>query len=168
MSLRKTLFVICLIISVLCLAVGYGLAGHWMGAIVASLMGPSWWLARKYQGSPLPLVCLLVSVGLAVYGRLLGSPPVLMIFGSAVALAVWDILHLDSALGSNPSVEQTRQYEKAHLQSLTLALGGALLGILLGRFLNIRISFLVLLLLIAFLLFALDRVWGDIKKAGRT
>ena len=168
MFLRKTFFVIWLIISVLCLVAGYGIAGQWIGAMLAILIGPAWWLARKYPHSPLPLVCLLVSVGFAVAGRLVGSPPFLMIFASAVALAVWDLLLLDSALGNNSSVEQTRHYENKHLQSLTLALGSGLLATLLGRFLIIQIPFIVLMLLITFILFALDRVWGYIKKPGKS
>ena len=168
MSLRKTFFAVCLIVSVLCLAIGYGLAGHWLGALSVSLLGPGWWFARKYHGSHMPLFCLLASVGLGVAGRLSGAPPLLMIFGSAVALAVWDLLYLDSALGTHSPTEQTSQYEKEHLRSLTLAIGGALLAILLGRFLRIQVSFLVLLLSITFILFALDRVWGLIKKAGKT
>jgi hypothetical protein len=166
MPLRKTLFVICLLFAVLCLAAGYGIAGQWMGAVLAILMGPAWLLARNYPGSRLPLVCLLVTVGFAVVGRLIGSPPFLMIFASAAALAVWDLLVLDSALGTPSSVEQTRHYETRHLQSLTLALCSGLLATLLGSFLRIQMPFLVWMLFIAFLLFALDRVWGYIKNTG--
>lgn len=97
----------------------------------------------------------------------MGSPPLAMILGSAVALAVWDILLLDSALGNHSLVKQTRQYENAHLQSLMLALGCGLFVTFLGRLSNIQIPFIVLLLLVAFILFALDRVWGYIKKAGK-
>ena len=167
MSLRKTFFIIWLIISVLCLAAGYGIAGQWIGATIAILIGPAWLLARKYPDSQLPLVCLLGSVGFAVVGRLVGAPPFLMIFASAVALAVWDLLYLDSALGNHSSVEQTRHYENKHLQSLALALGSGLLGTLLGRFVKIQIPFIVWMLFITFTLFALDRVWDYIKKTGK-
>ena len=167
MPLRKTLFIICLILSVLCLAAGYGIAGHWLGAMLAILTGPAWLLARKYPRPQLSLVCLLITVGFAVVGRLVGSPPFLMIFASAVALAVWDLLVLDSALENTSWGEQTRHYETRHLQSLTLALGSGLLGILLGSFLKIQMPFIVLMLFIAFVLFALDHVWGYIKNTGR-
>ena len=164
MSLRRTFFYLCLILLVLCLAGAYGIAGQWIGAILATLMGPAWWLARKYAATPLPLVCLLASVGLAVAGSLIGSPPLPLIFASALALAVWDLLLLDSALGKNSSGEQTRQYETRHLRSLMLALGSGLGAVLLGHFLTMRTPFLVLLLSISFILFALDRVWGYLKK----
>jgi hypothetical protein len=167
MSLRKTFLIICLITSVLCLAAGYGIAGRWIGAILAILMGPAWLLARHYPDSHLPLVCLLGSVALAVAGTLIGSPPLWMIFGSALALAGWDLLLLDSAAGNTSSAEQTRLYENKHLQSLTLALGSGLLAALLGRFLEFQIPFLLLMLLITFILFALDRIWGYIKNTGK-
>ena len=162
MSFRKALLVICLMISLLCLAAGYGIAGYWVGAAIAILMAPAWWLAQKYAS--LPTVCLSVSVGLAVVGRLIGCSPALMIFGCAAALAAWDLVFLDSAVGNHSSGEPTRRYENRHLQSLLMVLGFALLAIVLGRFVTIQLPFTVLLLSLAFILFALDRVWGYIKK----
>jgi hypothetical protein len=88
-----------------------------------------------------------------------------MIFAAGVALAVWDLLNLDAALERNSSGQQTRQYEISHLQALTLALGSGLLATFFGRLLNFQMPFIVLMLFIAFSLFALDHVWGYIKKA---
>ena len=168
MSLRKTLFVIGLSLFVLCLAVGYGIARHWIGVMIVNLLGPAWWFARKYPGSQLSLVCLLVSVGLAVVGRLLGAPPVFMIFGAAAALAVWDILLLDSALENHSWSEQTRAYENKHFQSLTLALGSGLFVALLGHLTKIELPFVLLMFFIIFILFALDRIWFYIRKTGKS
>ena len=167
MSLRKTFFVICLIILTLCLVAGYWISGQWIGAISAILMAPAWLLARKYPGSGLLLVCLMGSVGFAVAGRMLGAPPLLMIFAAAMALAAWDLLYLDSAMGNHSSTEGVRHYENKHLQSLALALGLGLLGTLFGGFLKIQIPFIVLIVFITFLLFALDRVLGYIKNTGK-
>jgi hypothetical protein len=164
MSLRKVSLVTCLLISVFCLVAGYAIARQWIGAMIAILMGPAWWLARKYPNTELPLASLFVSVGLAVAGRLIGSPSLLMIFGSATALAGWDLLSLDAALDGNSSGQQTRQYETKHLQSLALALGFGILATLSGRLLNLQIPFIVLILFIIFSLVALDHVWGYIKK----
>ena len=164
MTLRKSFFVICLVVSMLCLAVGYGIAGQWIGAVIAIISGLAWLLARKYPFSWLPFICLLMSVGLAVAGRLTGSPPLLMICGSGVALAVWDLLLLDGDLGINSSGRPTRQYENKHLQSLALVLGFGLLVTFLGRLLNPQIPFVLLLLFVALVIFGLDRVVGYIKK----
>lgn len=167
MSFRKSLLVICLILSVLCLAFGYGIAGYWIGSAIAILMGPGWWLAKKYPASSLPPVCLFVSVSLTVIGILIGCSPLWMIFGSAAALAAWDLVFLVSAVGINSSGKQNHQYENKHLQSLLLALGFALLAIAMGRFINIQLPFVVLLLSLAFILFGLDRFWTYIKKTGK-
>ena len=164
MSPRKTLFLISLLFSTLCLAAGYGIARHWLGMSVALLLGPTWWLARKHPGSGLPLVCLSISVGLAVIGTLTGSPSLWMILGSAAALAAWDLLLLDSALGNTTPGVPTRQYEDRHLRALLLALGSALLAVLAGRFVTVQLPFVILLLSLAFLLFSLDRIWRILKK----
>jgi hypothetical protein len=154
-------------ISVGCLTAGFWITGKWIGALVAILIGPAWLFARKNMDPWLPFICLLASVGLAVAGRLFGAPYLLMILGSALALAVWDLIYLDTALGKNSCGAQTRRYENKHVQSLVLALGFGLFVALLGRFINIRIPFIVLMLLISFTLFALDRVWGYIKRTGK-
>jgi hypothetical protein len=167
MSLRKALFIISLIILMLCLAAGYGIAEKWMGALVVLLIGPAWLFARKNADPWLPFLCLLASVGLAVAGRLFGAPYWLMIFASAMALAVWDLIDLEAALGGNSLGAQTRRYENKHIQSLALALGLGLFGALLGRSINLRLPLIVLMLLIVFTLFALDRIWGYIKGTGR-
>ena len=166
MSLRKRSLILCITLSVLCLVGGYGMVRQWIGAAIAILIGPAWLLARKYPASLLPLICLLMSIAMAVAGMLMGSPPVLMIFGATLALAAWDLVLLSSVLGEHSLTEQTQLFESQHLRSLLLALGSGLLVVFLGRFLTIQVPFLVLVLLVAFLLFALDRVMGSIKKTG--
>jgi hypothetical protein len=164
--LRKSFFVICLIVSMLCLAAGYGIAGKWIGTVIAIITGLAWLLARKYPDSGLPVICLVVSVCLAVAGRLMGSPPLLMICGSGFALAVWDLVFLDKALGRVSSGIQTRQYERKHLQSLALALGTGLFVAFLGRLLNFQIPFVIMLLLVVLAIYGLENIWSGIKKRG--
>ena len=165
MTRRMSFFVICLAVSMLCLAVGYGIVREWIGAAIAIITGLAWLIARKYPASGLPFICLVMSVCLAVIGLLNGTPPLLMICGSGFALVVWDLILLDVALGSNPgSGVQTRQYESKHLQSLVLALGSGLLMAFLGRFLNLQLPFVIVMLFIALVIFGLDRAYGYIKK----
>jgi hypothetical protein len=166
MTPRKTFFAVCLIVSVICLATGYGFVGQWIGVVIAIAMGPAWLFAQKYPTSGLPFICLFASVCLAVTGKLTGSSSLLMICGSGFALAIWDLLLLDDALRNSSCGEQTRQYENKHLQSLVLALGSGLLAALFGRFLHLQIPFIILMFFIALVIFGLDRVWGYIKKTG--
>jgi hypothetical protein len=150
----------------MCLAGGYAMAGKWAGAAVAILAGTAWLLVRKYRAGWILFLCLLVSVVLAVAGLLTGSPAILMICGSAFALAAWDLLLFNSAMGNSSPDEQTRQYENSHLQTLALALGSGLLVALLGRLLSLKIPFLLLAIFITLAMFGLERVWGSIKKTG--
>ncbi len=167
MSFRKALFVICLMILVVCLAVGYWIAGKWIGAVLAILLGPVWLFAQKTTDPWLLFICLLASVGLAVAGRLAGVIPLLTILCSAFSLAVWDLIFLDATLRKNSFGALTRRFEYKHVQSLGLALGFSLFGVLLGRLINLRIPFMVLLILIAFTVFAMDRAWGYIKRTKK-
>src|SRR5512137_458259 len=141
MNLRRILFAVSLTISALCLAVGFGSVGQWIGALLAFLSGPAWLLARKFPKSGLPLICLLFSVCLAVIGNLDGCPPVFMICSSGFALATWDLLLLDNEMGSKPPEEQARRFENRHLQTLALALGAGLAAAVLGQGIRIQIPF---------------------------
>jgi len=151
-------------VSMLCLTAGYIIVGEWVGAAIAIITGLAWLLARKYQDTGLSFICLVASVCLAVVGLLNGSPSFLMICGSGFALAVWDLIILDHALGDNSSEVRTRQYESKHLQSLALALGSGLLLAFLGRLLNLQIPFVMIMLFVVMVLFGLDRAYGYIKK----
>ena len=164
MAPRKVFLIACLAASALSLAAGYGITRQWIGAVIAVLIAPLWLLARKYPASGLPLFCLLASVCMAVVGQLIGSPPLLMILGSGIALAAWDLLLLDVALGKNSSGEQTRQYEHKHLQSLVLALGSGLFMACLGRLLALQVPFVLLVLLVGLAVFGLNLIWSYIKK----
>ncbi|HLO29124.1 MAG TPA: hypothetical protein VK249_08320 [Anaerolineales bacterium] len=164
MDIRKTSFVVCLVVSMLCLAAGYGFAGQWIGTVIAITLGLAWLPARKYPVSGLPHICLIASVGLAVIGQLTGTLPLLMIIGSAFALAVWDLILLDAVLGANSSGEQIRRYENKHLQSLALVLGAGLLAACLGGLLNLQIHFVAMMLFVALVIFGFDRVWRTIKR----
>lgn len=164
MALRKTFFVVCLVVSLLCITAGYGFAGRWIGAAIAITSGLAWLHARKYPDSWPPHLCLITSVGLAVTGQLTGTPPLLMIGGSGFALAAWDLILLDGALGTHSVGEQSRRYEIKHIQSLALALGAGLLVAFLGRMLHLQIPFAAMLLFVALVIFGFDRIWGTIKK----
>lgn len=166
MALRKIFFGVSLTTSVFCLVAGYGLAGQWVGAAIAFVTGLAWLLARKYLTTRLPLFCLLVSVGLAAAGQITGVSPWLMIGGSTLALAVYDLSLLDTALGNSSSGEQTRRYETQHLQALALAVGAGLLIVFLGRWLSFEVSFFVLVAFVVAAVFGLARIWGYIEKTA--
>jgi hypothetical protein len=164
MSLRKIYFIICLVLSTVCLAVGFIITGLWIGSVIAIITGLAWLPSRKYPSSLLPHICLFASVCLAVVGLLTSSPPLLMICGSGASLAAWDVLFLDDALKVSSYEGQTRRYENNHLQSMVLSLGCGMILAFAGRLLNFQIPFVVLMLFVVLVVFGLDRVWGIIKN----
>ena len=164
MSLRKIFFVICIAITALSLASGFGIAGERILSLIAILIAPLWLFARKHADTWLPFFCLLTSVGLAVVGILIGASSLWMFLGSGFSLAVWDLLLLSAALENNPSGEQNSLYEIKHIQSLVLAIGFGLLLLFLGRSFTLKTPFALLILFITAVLFGLDRTLGDIKK----
>lgn len=164
MSLRKPFFGICQVLFIFCMVIGYGIVGHWIGAVIAFLTGLAWLFARKYPSSRLSLICFLASVGLALTGLLTGSSPLLMISGSGFALATWDLILLDTALGSNMFGEQTKRYENRHLQLLGLTLGSGIFVAFIERFLHFQIPFALLVFFVGIAVFGLDRIWGYFKK----
>jgi hypothetical protein len=162
----KTYFVICLVLSTLCLAAGYGMAGKWVGVGIAFITGGAWLLTRKYPDTGLAHGCFVVSICLAVAGLLTGSPPFWMICGSAGALTVWDLALLEIALSGSAAGDRTLRFEKNHLQSLALAVGCGLTAAIVGGFLKFQVPFLVMLLLIGLLVFGFERIWSTINKGG--
>jgi hypothetical protein len=164
MAPRKTVFTICLIASVLCLAGGYGIAGQWPGVAAAIITFPAWLLARKYPAAWLPFICLLASISLAVAGILSRSPYLLMICSSGFSLAAWDMVLLNHALRNKPSEEQTRLYENQHFRFLAPALAAGLLAGFLGHLFVFQIPFVLVVILIAVVLFGLDRTWAYMRK----
>ena len=164
---RKTFFTVILAASALCLAAGYGLAGQLIGVVAAVITGIAWLPARKYPNSGLPLLCFLAAVGSAVAGILTGAPALLMICGSGLALAAWDLLFLDVTLDCTLPGVQTRKYEYDHLRSVVMAVAAGLMVVLFGHFINLRIPFLVLALLVLLAVFSLNRIWGYIKRKDR-
>lgn len=164
MTTRKIFYAISLAAQMLCLLAGYGMAGRWMGMIIAVITGIGWLTGLKYSAFWLPHSCLLMSVSLAIAGCLAGYSPVLMIFGAGVALAVWDVLVLEVSLRNSLPAEQTRRYETSHLQLLALVIGFGLTAVFLGRLLHIQVPFLAMIVFVALIAFGIDRVWGYLSK----
>ncbi len=165
MTHRNIFLFASLVVSTLCLVAGYATTGQWIGIAMTLITGLTWLYARKNSALWLSHLCLLASVCLATAGILAGASPMLMLLGSGVALAVWDLVLLNDALRSSIFGGQTRRYENKHLQSLALAIGSGLLVALPGRWLHLEVPFVMLMLFVALVIFGLDRIWSYIKIA---
>jgi len=163
MALRKALFYLCLSIFSLCLVAGFGAAGQWLLALAALAPASAMLLAQKPDRHWLSSVSLAAVVILSAAGLLLGGPSLLMVLGSTAALAAWDLLNFTHAIsGSLP--DHARQMESAHLKSLALALGSALMVITIGLTIRLHVPFIVIFPLALLALFCLDRVLRELKS----
>jgi len=156
---RKVLGLVCLILTVLCLAIGHALAGRWIGFAAAWIVLFVWLAQYKWPSTELLTTALVLSIGLASIGLLAGALPILMLLAAAFSLANWDLTALDRDLAGDPSGQVVTPLEKKHFRNLGLALGLALPAILLGRFVRFCLPFIVMILLAALAVFSLVRLW---------
>jgi hypothetical protein len=163
LSLTRIICVVSLILLTVFLVIGFALVQQWVWAAGTIIIAGAWILSRRYAAWLL-IVCLILSVSLAVAGKLMGIHPLLAIGSCGLALVVWDLLSLDIDLGGKPPEGQTRGFEINHLQSLGLAVGCAFFAALIGQFLRLKIPFFLLAAAILVLIIGLDRVWGYLKK----
>jgi hypothetical protein len=156
MSIRKSAFIFCLIVTLGCLGAGFGSSGQWWGVGIALVVALGWAFYSKASGvNPL---ALLGMVGLAAVGVLVGAPSIWMIPGAAAALAAWDLVDLDSRMLGSKELESTRSFELLHFRWLRGVLCVGLGIAALGLAINVGIPFIVLMGLIIVDLYGLQRL----------
>ncbi len=153
-----------LVLSTLCLAGGYALAGQWTGAWLALLLCPVWLTGWKYRLPLLVYACMTAVVCLAAAGLLLESIFWLMIAGLGFGLAAWDGLLLEISFCNVPAGQNKEAARNKHLQSLALATGVGLVVAIPLHWVNLRIPFIVMLLLVILAGLGILRVWEYLKK----
>jgi DMSO reductase anchor subunit len=157
-------FSICLAISTLSMAVGYGLAGQQIGAGVSLLIALGWLAGFKYRASYLVYFCMFGVVCLATAGLIIGITYWLMIAGLSFALAAWDIVLLRISFFQNQSNSNTRAFENKHLQSLGIAIGIGLACSIPFHLVTFQLPFIVMLGLIVLAGLGIERVWIYLRK----
>ena len=137
-----------------CLGLGWIGAGNLWLALAGIIPFVGMLLARKPSLAWLAPVSLLIFVGLAVLGVFLGASPVWMVVSVVAALAAWDLVNFERAIGKNSHPH----LEIRHLQVLFAALGLGLLAALAGRAVQFSLPFILMLALILLGLYSLDRL----------
>lgn len=164
MRTRKALFIFCWISSTFCLAGGYALLNQWLGMGLVVLIGLGWLVGWKYRAGYLANFCMISAVCLACAGLLWGAAYGLMIAGASFALAVWDVLLLMISIWSLPANPGLGAYEKKHLQSLGLAIGIGLAASLSLHWVNFRLPFIVMLLLVVLAGYGIERILAALRN----
>ena len=166
MSVRKILNLLCLILTALCLSLGYARIGLGM-ALAAGLVIPVvWLLAYRWPASWFPSIALVVTIGLAVIELLQGAPALLMLAAAVLALVNWDLALLARQPRDSLSIQKFTLLEKNHYQSLLVALGLAFPVMFIGRLVHFHIPFGLMVLLVLLAFFSLMRVWTQFSESS--
>jgi hypothetical protein len=153
----KIVYFICLVISAICLLLGYLPAGGLQVLAALTVMAVFGFFTRRstYQWPTFAILTayLLIAAG----GLLAGLSPYLLIIGSVAALCAWDLALFDQSLVGDQHQILASVLEKKHLQSLGLV---ALLGLILviaGLQIRLTLPFGVIVLIVLLALFGLER-----------
>jgi hypothetical protein len=135
-------------------AAGFGPQGRWLWTAAVGLLAVLW-LAGYWRGlawvAPVGLVGFAVAAAL---GLLMGLAAGWMVFGLLAALCAWDLHRFGLRLQSVERVEAVADLERRHLQRLLAVAGLGLLAAFLALRIQVRLTFLMALLL------GLLAVWG--------
>ncbi len=166
MVLRRTISLACPIMCTICMAAGYAANGWGIVVMAGASTGLAWWLANKRPATSLPSAAFVVSMAWDAVGLLAKAPALLMILSATFALASWNLVLFDHLLADNPisSTATIALFQNRHYRSLALALGLGLLIVLVGRTIQVQLSFVILGLLVLLALFSIDRVWRALKE----
>ena len=166
MSVRNILNLVCLILTVLCLTLGYSKIGPGMAFTAGLVILVVWLLAYRWPSSWFPSIALVVTIGLAVIELLQGAPALLMLAAAVLALVNWDLALLDRRSGGSLLGRNFTLLEKKHFQSLLAALGLAVPAIVIGRLVHFHIPFGLMVLLVLLAFFSLMRVWTQFSESS--
>jgi len=166
MLLRRMISLACPIMCTICLAAGHAVNGWGIVVMAGASTGLAWWLANKRPATLPPAAALVISIAWDAAGLLAKAPALLMILSATFALASWDLVQFDHSLADNPlsSASTFAHFQNRHYRSLALALGLGLLIVLIGRTIQVQISFVIMGLLVLLALFSLDRIWRALKE----
>jgi hypothetical protein len=148
MKARSILLNTCLILTALCLAAGFMLAGYWLILPVLLAIFLLWFLARNKAVFWSASGLLLAMIALAAIGILLGLSRVLMLVACTAALVSWDLIQFTHSIPGIPQRESEAALERYHLQSLALtAFPGFLLAVI-GSYVNLDLPFILIIFLV--------------------
>jgi hypothetical protein len=166
MLLRRTLSLACPLMCTLCLAAGNAAIGWGIVVMAGASTGLVWWLAHKRPATSLPSAAFVIAMAWDAAGLLAKAPALLMILSATFALASWDLVLFDDILADNPisSTSTITLFQNRHYRSLALALGFGLLIVLVGRTIQVQISFVIIGLCVLLALFSIDRIWRALKE----
>ncbi len=159
MPLRKIIILALMALSTACLAFGFARVAQWAAAAAVLAFWLVWLAAWRWPNVWSPSAALLVSIGIASGGLLAGAASLPVLIGITLILAVWDLTLLDQVIASTAPGKALAYLEQKHYQSLGLAVGIGLLGVVAGQIVRFPIPFVGVVFLAILAFFGLDRIW---------
>jgi hypothetical protein len=156
--------IICLLISTGCLGIPYLVAGYWPVALLFLAMVAFRIPMTKKSIFLSTSIFLSVFALLAAVGMLVSLSTPLMIIACIAALAWWDLANFRHSLVIGQPPETTLLLERDHLQSLGITVCAGLMLVFIGSYLDLRISFPGMVLLVVFAIGCLTYAMHSILK----
>jgi hypothetical protein len=166
-SLSERAAPICFITAAAMLSAGSANLYTGAGWILVSTALLLWWYLRKPGWNLLPSVLLVLNICAAAGGILLGKEPAWMIFGTAAALAGWELTgQPGSRYGAN-NRNLNAVFQRKHLQLLMTAIVMGLGIAEIGLFLHIVLPFWAIFLAGMLILFSLYGLYRTLILYGQ-
>ena len=151
-------------LATLALALGYGLGGRWAAAAAALAAGvlwlAGWW--RRIAGTE--GAGLLAFTGLAAWGLWLGLGAGWMLLAVVGALVAWDLAPFQRRMAATDRVQEQAAIERRHLARLGLVIGLGCFLALLALGIELRLTFLPILLLGLLAVIGLGRALSHFRR----
>lgn len=151
--------ILCIILSAGLLTAGYILAGLWQIVFVFPVVLLFWVIAKRQPGISVPSVLFGSYIFLTSLGIWIGLERYLMLYGSILALASWELQLFQAGLVGEPLQSNFGLLERNHLKPLSIVIFLSLLVTTIGLNVHLTLPFGVVLFLVLLVGFLLERVY---------
>jgi hypothetical protein len=146
------------------LALGYGLVGWWLGAILVVAAGVIWGIGVWRRWKWTAYLSFIFPIGAAAVGYWLGMRHLFMLFGVCASLAAWDLDRFQWRFRSLKHDEAIMAMEKVHIYRLSLVIGAGLLVSVVGLQVNVKPAFGIVLVTSMLMIIALNRALSLFRR----
>lgn len=160
MVIYKILFLIFLIASTLFEFFGFYQPGLLYMEIAVVFCVILWVFLRKKS----PSICLISSIIVTATGLLFGANPFFMVLYCGLSLGSWDITLMELQISGNAKGTKVNLYNSMRFISLGLTLVISFVIIFIFRFINLKLPFFIILILVIFSFICIYRIVDIFSK----
>jgi hypothetical protein len=146
--------------------VGFALTEYWWVDLIVLLVISFIWAGKHFQIQWLGDVALVCFSGVAIAGIFMGVRSALMIAGAACSLICWELNRHKPMLHNKNNSLATLLFENYRIKILCLSVGTGLLIAEISLLLNFKLSFGVMFLIVAVILYSLFKFIQLLKNSS--